>query len=102
MGDILAFGVATCMAVTLIAARWTGKNIVTSLAVGSLGIGMHRGLLGPANRPPHRELGLARNQRPARHPDRHGALVIGPRYLPASEVAMFFLLELILTPCGYG
>ena len=25
-------------------------------------------------------------------------LVIGPRYLPASEVAMFFLLELILTP----
>ena len=25
-------------------------------------------------------------------------LAIGPRYLPAPEVAMFFLLELILTP----
>ncbi len=36
MGDILAFGVATCMAVTLIAARWSGKNIMISLAVGAL------------------------------------------------------------------
>ena len=25
-------------------------------------------------------------------------LIVGPRYLPAAEVAMFFLLELILTP----
>ena len=27
-----------------------------------------------------------------------GLIALGPRYLPAPEVAMFFLLELILTP----
>lgn len=97
-GDLLAFGVACCMAVTLTAARWSGKNIMTSLAIGSLASACIAAFWAtPAALPPISWGWLAINALMV-VPVAMALLIIGPRYLPASEVAMFFLLELILTP----
>ncbi|MGE3873494.1 MAG: DMT family transporter [Parvibaculaceae bacterium] len=97
-GDLLAFGVATCMAVTLTAARWSGKNIMTSLAVGALASACIAAFWAePATLSAASWGWLAVNALIV-IPIAMALLVIGPRYLPASEVAMFFLLELILTP----
>ncbi|MFZ5674232.1 MAG: DMT family transporter [Pseudomonadota bacterium] len=97
-GDLLAFGVACCMAVTLTAARWSGKNIMTSLAIGALASACIAAFWAePAALPPVSWGWLAVNALIV-VPVAMALLIIGPRYLPASEVAMFFLLELILTP----
>ncbi len=97
-GDLLAFGVACCMAVTLTAARWSGKNIMTSLAIGALASACIAAFWAePAALPPVSWGWLAVNALII-IPVAMALLIIGPRYLPASEVAMFFLLELILTP----
>jgi drug/metabolite transporter (DMT)-like permease len=97
-GDLLAFGVATCMAVTLTAARWSGKNIMTSLAVGALVSACIGAFWAePASLPTASWGWLALNALLV-VPVAMALLIIGPRYLPAAEVAMFFLLELILTP----
>jgi drug/metabolite transporter (DMT)-like permease len=98
VGDLLAFGVASCMAVTLTAARWSGKNIMTSLAVGALASACISAFwAAPATLPPASWGWLAVNALLI-VPVAMALLIIGPRYLPASEVAMFFLLELVLTP----
>ncbi len=97
-GDLLAFGVATCMAITLTAARWSGKNIMTSLAIGALVSACISAFWAtPAALPPASWGWLALNALLI-VPVAMALLAIGPRYLPAPEVAMFFLLELILTP----
>lgn len=97
-GDLMAFGVAACMAVTLTAARWSGKNIMTSLAIGALASACISAFWAePASLPPASWGWLAINALMV-VPVAMALLIIGPRYLPASEVAMFFLLELILTP----
>lgn len=97
-GDLLAFGVACCMAVTLTVARWSGKNIMTSLAVGALASACIAAFWAePAALPPVSWGWLAINALIV-VPVAMALLIVGPRYLPASEVAMFFLLELILTP----
>ena len=97
-GDLLAFGVACCMAITLTAARWSGKNIMTSLAIGALASACIAAFWAtPAALPPVSWGWLAINALII-VPVAMALLIIGPRYLPASEVAMFFLLELILTP----
>jgi drug/metabolite transporter (DMT)-like permease len=97
-GDLLAFGVATCMAITLTAARWSGKNIMTSLAIGALVSACIAAFWAqPATLPTVSWGWLAVNALLI-VPVAMALLIIGPRYLPASEVAMFFLLELILTP----
>ncbi|QIG50874.1 DMT family transporter [Nordella sp. HKS 07] len=97
-GDLLALGVATCMAITLTAARWSGKNIMTSLAIGALASACIAAFWAePATLPPVSWGWLAINALVI-VPVAMALLAIGPRYLPAPEVAMFFLLELILTP----
>jgi drug/metabolite transporter (DMT)-like permease len=98
VGDLLAFGVAICMAVTLTAARWSGRNIMTSLAVGALVSACIAAFWAqPATLSTASWGWLALNALLV-VPVAMALLVIGPRYLPAAEVAMFFLLELILTP----
>jgi drug/metabolite transporter (DMT)-like permease len=98
VGDIMAFGVACCMAVTLTAARWSGRNIMTSLAVGALVSACIAAFWAePATLPAVSWGWLALNALLI-VPVAMALLIIGPRYLPAAEVAMFFLLELILTP----
>lgn len=97
-GDLLAFGVATCMAVTLTAARCSGRNIMTSLAIGALASACIAAFWAePATLPSVSWGWLALNALMI-VPVAMALLAIGPRYLPAPEVAMFFLLELILTP----
>lgn len=97
-GDLLALGVATCMAITLTTARWSGKNIMTSLAIGALASACIAAFWAePATLPPVSWGWLAINALVI-VPVAMALLAIGPRYLPAPEVAMFFLLELILTP----
>jgi drug/metabolite transporter (DMT)-like permease len=97
-GDLLAFGVATCMAVTLTAARWSGKNIMTSLAVGALASACISAFWAEPSTLPAVSWGWLALNALLIVPIAMALLIVGPRYLPAAEVAMFFLLELILTP----
>lgn len=97
-GDILAFGVASCMAVTLTAARWSGKNIMTSLAVGALASACIAAFWAEPAALPTASWGWLALNALLVVPVAMALLIVGPRYLPAAEVAMFFLLELILTP----
>jgi drug/metabolite transporter (DMT)-like permease len=97
-GDLLALGVAACMAVTLTAARWSGKNIMTSLAIGALASACIAAFWAEPATLPAASWGWLAVNALLIVPVAMALLVIGPRYLPASEVAMFFLLELILTP----
>ncbi|MBL8894000.1 MAG: DMT family transporter [Rhizobiales bacterium] len=99
VGDLLAVGVALCTAVALTVIRKTGKNVVTSLAVGSLvsaGFALFWGAQ-PASLAPDGWGWLALNGLLV-IPLASGLIAIGPRYLPAPEVAMFFLLDVVLTP----
>jgi drug/metabolite transporter (DMT)-like permease len=97
-GDLLAFGVAICMAITLTAARWSGQNIMTSLAVGALASACIAAFWAEPDTLPAASWGWLAVNALLIVPVAMALLVIGPRYLPASEVAIFFLLELILTP----
>ena len=86
------------MAITLTAARWSGKSIMTSLAIGALVSACIAALWAqPATLPAVSWGWLAINALLI-VPIAMALLIIGPRYLPASEVAMFFLLEVVLTP----
>lgn len=106
MGDFLAFVCASCTAAAFTIIRASGKNIATSLAVGSLlsamialvffGIDLPRLANNAAFGMPS-WFWVALN----------GLIVIplssalisnGPRFLPSADVSMFFLLETILTP----
>jgi drug/metabolite transporter (DMT)-like permease len=98
VGDIMAFGVACCMAVTLTAARWSGRNIMTSLAVGALVSACIAAFWAEPAALPAVSWGWLALNALLIVPVAMALLIIGPRYLPAAEVAMFFLLELILTP----
>lgn len=98
IGEFLAFGVACCMAITLTAARWSGKNIMTSLAIGALVSACIAAFWAQPAALPSVSWGWLAINALLIVPVAMALLIIGPRYLPASEVAMFFLLELILTP----
>lgn len=98
VGDLMALVVALCTAVALTVVRKTGKNVVTSLAVGSLA----SALLAWTWAAPlalHWEgwSWIALNGLLIL-PIASGLIAIGPRYIPSAEVAMFFLLDVVLTP----
>jgi drug/metabolite transporter (DMT)-like permease len=105
-GDVMALVCSVCTAAAFTIIRASGKNIATSLAVGSLlsamialvffGVNLP-GLLQTAAFGMPSWFWVALN----------GLLVIplssslisnGPRFLPSADVSMFFLLETILTP----
>ncbi len=105
-GDFLALVCAACTAAAFTIIRASGKNIATSLAVGSL----LSALIALA----FFDVNIANLAKPAFFgvPSwfwvaLNGLLVIplssalianGPRFLPSADVSMFFLLETILTP----
>jgi drug/metabolite transporter (DMT)-like permease len=98
VGDLLALGVAICMAITLTVARMSRKNVVTSLAIGALASAVvAMPFVEPTALPQINWTWLSLNALIV-VPIALTLLAIGPRYLPAPEVAMFFLAEVVLTP----
>lgn len=105
-GDAMALLCATCTAAAFTIIRASGKNIATSLAVGSLisalialvFFDVHISSLGTT----------AAFELPSWFWVALNGLVViplssslisnGPRFLPSADVSMFFLLETILTP----
>jgi drug/metabolite transporter (DMT)-like permease len=106
LGDIMALVCACCTAAAFTIIRGSGKNVATSLGLGSLMSALVAlfflqpdlsTLIAPASFNMPSLFWLALN----------GLLIIplsstlianGPRYLPSVDVSMFFLLETVLTP----
>lgn len=106
LGDIMALICACCTAAAFTIIRGSGKNVATSLGLGSLVSALVALFFFPAdlstlfatahfNMPAWFWLAL------------NGLFIIplsstlianGPRYLPSVDVSMFFLLETVLTP----
>ncbi len=97
-GDVMALIVAMCTAVALTIIRKTGRNVVTSLATGSLvsalvALWWAKPLLMPLE-----GWGWLALNGLIVMPLASALIAIGPRYIPSAEVAMFFLLDTFLTP----
>jgi drug/metabolite transporter (DMT)-like permease len=105
-GDFLAFVCASCTAAAFTIIRASGKNVATSLAVGSLASAFIAYFIF------HADVSLLAKTASFGMPSwfwvaLNGLVVIplssslianGPRFLPSADVSMFFLLETILTP----
>jgi drug/metabolite transporter (DMT)-like permease len=100
VGDLLALGVALCTSIGLTIVRKSGRNVISSLALGSLVSAAIAYLLIGGN-------ASALSMEGWSWIGLNGLLVVplasalialGPRYIPAAEVAMFFLLDTVLTP----
>jgi drug/metabolite transporter (DMT)-like permease len=105
-GDFLAFVCACCTAAAFTIIRASGKNVATSLAVGSLFSALIALFVFNA------DVGALSKIAAWGMPSwfwiaLNGLLVIplssslianGPRFMPSADVSMFFLLETILTP----
>jgi drug/metabolite transporter (DMT)-like permease len=105
-GDFLAFVCAACTAAAFTIIRASGKNVATSLAVGSLVSALIALVFF------HADVSLLGKTASYGMPSwfwvaLNGLVIIplssslianGPRFLPSADVSMFFLLETILTP----
>jgi drug/metabolite transporter (DMT)-like permease len=105
-GDFLAFVCACCTAAAFTIIRASGKNVATSLAVGSLVSALIALFIFNA------DVSLLTKTAGFGLPSwfwiaLNGLIIIplssslianGPRFLPSADVSMFFLLETILTP----
>jgi drug/metabolite transporter (DMT)-like permease len=105
-GDFLALVCACCTAAAFTIIRASGRNVATSLAVGSLFSAIIALVFFNAN--PASLLATAAFGMPSWFWVALNGLVViplssalianGPRFLPSADVSMFFLLETILTP----
>jgi drug/metabolite transporter (DMT)-like permease len=105
-GDFLALVCACCTAAAFTIIRASGKNVATSLAVGSLASALIALFIF------HADVSLLAKSAAFGMPSwfwvaLNGLIIIplssslianGPRFLPSADVSMFFLLETILTP----
>jgi drug/metabolite transporter (DMT)-like permease len=105
-GDFMAFICACCTAAAFTIIRASGKNVATSLAVGSLLSALIALFIFKA------DVSLLAKSAAYGMPSwfwvaLNGLFIIplssslianGPRFLPSADVSMFFLLETILTP----
>lgn len=97
-GDLLAFGVALMTAIALTVIRKSGKNVVSSLAVGSLASAVIASFWAAPLALSFAGWGWLGLNGLIVIPLASALIALGPRYLPAPEVAMFFLLDTMLTP----
>jgi drug/metabolite transporter (DMT)-like permease len=100
VGDLLAVGVALCTATGLTVVRRSGRNVVPSLAVGSMVSAFIAYWFIAADTSSLTAEGwgwIALNGLLV-VPLASGLIAIGPKYIPAAEVAMFFLLDTVFTP----
>ncbi len=98
VGDIMALIVAMCTAVALTVIRKTGRNVVTSLATGSLVSALISLWWAQPLLLPMEGWGWLALNGLIVMPLASALIAIGPRYIPSAEVAMFFLLDTVLTP----
>lgn len=98
IGDALALAVALCTATALTVIRKTGKNVVTSLAVGSFASAIIASFWAAPLAMSAAGWGWVGLNGLLVIPLASALIALGPRYLPAPEVAMFFLLDTVLTP----
>jgi drug/metabolite transporter (DMT)-like permease len=100
VGDLLALGVALCTATGLTVVRRSGSNVIPSLAVGSfISAGVAFFLIGgDFMRLPLEGWGWIALNGMLVVPLASALIALGPRYIPAAEVAMFFLLDTVFTP----
>ena len=100
VGDLLALGVALCTATGLTVVRQSGSNVIPSLAVGSFisaTVGFF--LIGDDGlRLSAESWGWIALNGMLVVPLASALIALGPRYIPAAEVAMFFLLDAVFTP----
>ncbi len=97
-GDIMALATAICMAAALTLTRWSGRDLSLSPALGQLlSAGFAVMVAAPAAVSSFHIGWLALNGLLV-VPLALSLLALGPHYLPAPEVAMFFLLESVLAP----
>ena len=100
VGDLLALGVALCTATGLTVVRRSGANVIPSLAVGSF-VSAAVGLFvigGDVTRLPAESWGWIALNGMLVVPLASALIALGPKYIPAAEVAMFFLLDTVCTP----
>lgn len=97
-GDAMALVVALCMAVALTTMRKTGKSVITSFATGSLMAALVASIWATPMAMPLADWGWLALNGLVVIPLATALMALGPRYLPSAEVAMFFLLDTVLTP----
>jgi drug/metabolite transporter (DMT)-like permease len=97
-GDLLAFGVALMTAIALTVIRKSGKNVVSSLAVGSFACALIASFWAAPLALSLSGWGWLGLNGLIVIPIASALIALGPRYLPAPEVAMFFLLDTLLAP----
>ncbi len=97
-GDLLAFGVALMTAIALTVIRKSGKNVVSSLAVGSFASALIASFWAAPLALSLAGWGWLGLNGLIVIPVASALIALGPRYLPAPEVAMFFLLDTLLAP----
>ena len=106
IGDFMALVSAICTASAFTIIRASGKNVATSLAVGSLSSALIALIffdVSPAALLANASFGLPAWAWIALNgliaiPLASTLIANGPRYLPSADVSMFFLLETVLTP----
>lgn len=106
LGDLMALVSAICTAAAFTIIRASGKNVATSLAIGSLASAVvallffevsPMSLLLPASFGVPALVWIGLNGL-ITIPLASTLIANGPRFLPSSDVSMFFLLETVLTP----
>jgi len=100
VGDLLALGVALCTAIGLTVVRQSGSNVIPSLAIGSC-VSAVVGLVligGNVTQLSAESWGWIALNGMLVVPLASCLIALGPRYIPAAEVAMFFLLDTVFTP----
>ena len=100
VGDLLALGVALCTATGLTVVRRSGSNVIPSLAIGSCASAAVGFLLigGNVTQLSAEGWGWIALNGMLVVPLASALIALGPRYIPAAEVAMFFLLDTVFTP----
>jgi drug/metabolite transporter (DMT)-like permease len=100
IGDFLAVGVALCTAIGLTVVRRSGRNVVPSLAVGSMVSAFiaYWFMSADTSTLTQGAWGWIALNGLLVVPLASGLIAIGPKYIPAAEVAMFFLLDTVFTP----
>jgi len=97
-GDVMALSTALCMAAALTLSRWSGRDLSLSPALGQVLSALFAfALVTPAALASFHVGWLMLNGLLI-VPLALALLALAPRYLPAHEVAMFFLFESVLAP----